>query len=115
LGAMGLISFRGAVRMWREKPRAERNNADRDARPPWLVAGSLPTGLCVLSLAIAFPLSYGVQSKDGFVADTCFIAGGLFFIIAAVTAVILVYVVVLLFFERPLPRILIPPSRRVNQ
>lgn len=113
LVSMGFISMRGAVRIWREKPRTGQRQGAHDPRPLWLVAGALPTGLCVLSLAIAFPLSYGVDSKDNLIANTCFVAGGLFFIVAAVCAVVLVYEVILMIVERPLPRLLLPPSRRV--
>ncbi|MGC1420692.1 MAG: hypothetical protein WA786_11320 [Acidimicrobiales bacterium] len=112
LVSMGFISMRGAVRIWREKPRADQSHDERDPRPLWLIAGALPTGLCILSLAFAFPLSYGVDSKDGPIANTCFVAGGLFFIVAAVCAVVLVYEVMLMIVERPLPRLLLPPSRR---
>jgi hypothetical protein len=115
LASMGIISLRGAARIWRERPRVDPDGRDHDPRPQWLIVGALPTGLCILSLAIAFPLSYGVQSKDSLIANACFVTGGLFFVVAALCAVTLVYVVVLLFFERPLPRLLIPPSRRANR
>jgi hypothetical protein len=41
-----------------------------------------------------------------------FRGGGLFFGVAALCAVVLVLEVLFLFFERPVPRLLTPPSRR---
>jgi hypothetical protein len=72
----------------------------------------MPTALCVLSLAIGFPLSYGLQSKTSFFANFCYVVGGLCFAFAAICALILMVEVFLLFFERPVPRFLTPPSRR---
>ncbi|MGA2969562.1 MAG: hypothetical protein ABSE75_07135 [Acidimicrobiales bacterium] len=76
------------------------------------MVGAMPTAMCVVSLAIAFPLSYGLQSKTSFFADFCYVVGGLCFAFAALCALTLVAEVFLLFFERPVPRFLTPPSRR---
>lgn len=108
---MGFLTLGGGLRIWREKPRPSVSGSD-DRRPLWMLVGAMPTGICVASLAIAFPLSYGLQDKDRLLANLCFVFGGLFFILAALCAVTLVWISVRLFFERPMPRILIPPSRR---
>ena len=110
---VGSVSFRSGIRIWREKPPpSDSPRAQDDRRPKWFIVGALPTALFFLSLAIAFPLSYGLQSPVGFLADFCFVVGGLFFVVAALCAVVLVLEVLFLFFERPVPRLLTPPSRR---
>jgi hypothetical protein len=110
---IGSVSFRSGIRIWREKPPpSDSPRTHDDRRPQWFIVGALPTALCVLSMAIAFPLSYGLQSRVGFFADFCFVVGGLFFLAAALCVLVLVVEVVLLFFERPVPRLLTPPSRR---
>jgi hypothetical protein len=110
---VGGATMNSAVRIWREKPMNEvSSTARQDQRPKWFVVGAMPTALCVLCLAIAFPLSYGLQSKTSLLADSCFIVGGLCFAFAALCALTLMFEVFLLFFERPIPRFLNPPSRR---
>lgn len=110
---VGGATMNSAIRIWREKPHPETSPGVRDdRRPRWFVVGAMPTALCVVSLAIAFPLSYGLQSKSNFFADFCYVVGGLCFAIAALCALVLVAEVFLLFFERPVPRFLTPPSRR---
>jgi hypothetical protein len=113
---VGAAALNSAVRIWREKP-TEQSLARtyEDQRPKWFVVGAMPTALCVVSLAIAFPLSYGLQSKTNLFADFCYVVGGLCFAFAALCALTLMYEVFLLFFERPTPRFLTPPSRRNEQ
>ncbi len=76
------------------------------------MVSALPISIMVVSLAIAFPLSYGVQSKSGLLSTACFVVGGLCFVLAALCAVALVFALALMFVERPVPRFLTPPSRR---
>lgn len=111
LAGMGFLTLGGGIRIWREKPKPDALVAD-DRRPLWMLVGAMPTAICVISLAIAFPLSYGLQDKTRLLANLCFIFGGLFFILAALCALTLVWICVRLFFERPIPRFLTPPSRR---
>lgn len=110
---MGGATLNSAVRIWREKPQdGNSSGAREDRRPKWFVVGAMPTALCVLSLAIAFPLSYGLQSKTSFFANFCYIVDGLCFTFAVLCVLVLMAEVFLLFFERPVPRFLTPPSRR---
>jgi len=110
---VGGATLNSAIRIWREKPQDENTSGVReDRRPKWFVVGAMPVALCVLSLAIAFPLSYGLQSKTSFFADFCYVVGGLCFAFAALCALTLMFEVFLFFFERPVPRFLNPPSRR---
>jgi hypothetical protein len=110
---VGGATLNSAIRIWREKPQDENSSgAHVDRRPRWFVVGAMPTAMCVVSLAIAFPLSYGLQSKTSFFANFCYVVGGLCFAFAAICALILMVEVFLLFFERPVPRFLTPPSRR---
>jgi hypothetical protein len=108
---MGILAFGGGLRIWREKPSPDWSGA-KDRRPQWMLVGAMPTGICVMSLAIAFPLSYGLQDKIHLLADLCFYVGGFFFVLAALCAITLAWIFVLLFFERPMPRFLTPPSKR---
>jgi hypothetical protein len=110
LVGMGILTLGGGLRIWREKPKA----SSEDRRPQWMLVGAMPTGICVVSLAIAFPLSYGLQDKTRVLADLCFYFGGLFFVLAALCALTLAWIFALLFFERPMPRFLTPPSRRTS-
>jgi hypothetical protein len=113
LGLVGVASLRLSIRIWREAPSAPRQGStSNDRRPQWLVVSALPISVMIISLAIGFPLSYGLQSKSGFLATTCFVVGGLSFALAALCAVILVLALALLFVERPVPRFLTPPSQR---
>ncbi len=113
LGVVGISSLRLTIRIWREAPSTPgRESAPNDQRPQWLIVSALPISVMVVSLAIAFPLSYGVQSKSGFLSTACFVVGGLSFVLAALCAVALVLALALLFVERPVPRFLTPPSRR---
>jgi hypothetical protein len=77
LASMAILTMGGGLRIWREKPKP--NTSGEDRRPQWMVVGALPTGICVMSLAIAFPLSYGLQDKTQVLADLCFYFGGFFF------------------------------------
>jgi hypothetical protein len=112
LASMGLLTMGGGLRIWREKPKL--NPSSEDRRPQWMLIGAMPTGICVMSLAIAFPLSYGLQDRIRVLANLCFYFGGFFFALAALCAVTLAWIFVLLFFERPMPRFLTPPSRRTG-
>lgn len=113
LGVVGIASLRLTIRIWREAPSGpNRGGNSNDRRPEWLMVSALPISVMVVSLAIAFPLSYGVQSKSGLLSTVCFVVGGLSFVLAALCAVALVLALALMFVERPVPRFLTPPSRR---